>query len=245
VIEAVSGGGAARGVVPFENAIEGAVNSTIDTLVFEAELFIKRRISIPVDHALMSRRPAFSKIISHPQALAQCRRFISANYPDTDVYEAASTAEAARLASMDESAAAVAAPAAAELYGLNVIRRGIMDASGNSTQFVLISKEDTTEPQPGRSAALAFSTENRPGGLYGILDLVAIWDINMTKILSRPIKGRNGEYIFFVELECGNTPEAVDDVKDALKMVARKSSFYKPLGVYEASSREAGGAPSA
>ena len=238
VFEAVESGRADYGVVPIENSIEGAVNTTIDMLVFDSRLFISRQLTLPIEQSLMvgAGGPAgrVTRILSHPQALAQCRKFIKGTYPDATVQAVGSTAEAAQMAAScnmggGEVVAAIGSRRSAEKYGLTVLREGIQDNKSNTTQFVLLTKEDTSPPAARCSTSVVFSTEDRPGELYKILDIFAIWDLNMTKILSRPTKSRHGEYVFFVEIS-GYTDAS--DVSDALTMVERKTSFFRNLGSY-------------
>ena len=238
VFEAVESKKADYGVVPIENSIEGAVNTTIDTLIFDSKLFISKQLTLPITQNLMvSEKNAgrkITKILSHPQALAQCRKFINKTYPNVAVEFVSSTAEAAKIAASFDSGsgeviAAIGSKNSAGIYGLKVINENIQNNKNNTTQFVLLTKTNTSLPKAGCSTSIVFSTEDRPGELYKVLDIFAIWDLNMTKILSRPTKNRHGEYVFFIEISgYGNT----SDVSDALTMIKRKTSFFKNLGSY-------------
>lgn len=239
IFEMVESGKADFGVVPIENSIEGAVTATIDTLIFDANLFIYKQFSMPIVQNMMVYKENagknITKIISHPQGLAQCRKFISKNYPGVIIETASSTAEAARLVAdnsfaQSEVAAAIGADISAEIYKLEIVHSGIQDNQTNTTQFVMITKTDTSEPKTGCKTSIAFSTENKPGELYKILDIFSIWDLNMTKITSRPTKNSQGEYVFFIDIEGYKN---LADVKDALTMIKRKTSFYKNLGSYK------------
>jgi prephenate dehydratase len=193
---------------------------------------------LPVGQNLMVNKKAsgkkITKIISHPQALAQCRKFLNKNYPTVPVEIVNSTAEAAKIvANSDpesgELVAAIGSKFSAELYSLKMIHENIQSNKNNSTQFILLTKSNTSLPKLGHSTSIVFSTEDKPGELYKVLDIFAIWDLNMTKILSRPTKNRQGEYVFFIEIS-GYT--SVSDVSDALTMIKRKTSFFKNLGSY-------------
>jgi len=239
VFRAVESGDALYGVVPVENSIEGAVNTTVDSLIFDSQLFVMKQLDLPITQNLMvngkNKSGKITKIISHPQALAQSRKFISKNYPDAVIEAACSTAEAAKTVAefkpkRNESVAAIGSKMSAELYDLKIIHEDIQDNKNNTTQFFLLTKEDTSEPKIGCSTLIVFSTEDKPGELYKILDIFAIWDLNMTKIMSRPTKNRRGEYVFFIEL---SGYENVSDVSDALTMVERKTSFFRNLGSYD------------
>ena len=238
VFEAVETGAAAYGVVPIENSIEGGVNATIDTLIFDSDLFISKQLTLPIVQNLMvSKKNAdgkITKIISHPQALAQCRKFINKEYPDAVIEAAASTAEAARTAACGqengETVAAIGPKNSADIYGLKIIHENIQENKNNTTQFVLLTRTDTSAPKKGCNTSVVFSTRDEPGELYRILGIFAIWNLNMTRILSRPTKNRHGEYVFFIEIsDCADAT----DVSDALTMIKRKTIFFKNLGSYD------------
>jgi prephenate dehydratase len=237
VFEAVETGSAEYGVVPIENSIEGAVNTTIDTLIFDADVFISKQLSLPIVQDLAVNESdagrTITKIVSHPQALAQCRKFINEHYPGALLEAASSTADAARKVAGGgpggDGAAAICSRSSADLYNLKVIRENIQDNKNNMTQFVLLTKTDTSAPKIGCRTSIAFSTEHKPGGLYKVLDIFALWDLNMTKIMSRPTKDVQGGYMFFVEIDnCEND----SDVSDAFTMIKRKTSFFKNQGSY-------------
>ena len=237
VFEAVETGAAACGVVPIENSIEGGVNVTVDTLIFDSDLFISKQLTLPIIQNLMvSEKNAgaeITKIISHPQALAQCRKFINRTYPDAVIEVANSTAEAARAAASWQegggNVAAIGPKNSAAIYGLKVIHENIQENNSNTTQFVLLTKTDTSAPKSGCSTSVVFSTKDRPGELNRVLGIFSIWELNMTRILSRPTKNRHGEYVFFIEI---SGYEDVADVSEALAMIERKTIFFKNLGSY-------------
>jgi len=238
VFHAVETGNALYGVVPVENSIEGAINTTVDTLIFDSDLFILKQLDLPITQNLMINERSvgckITKILSHPQALAQSRKFINKNYPDAIVEAANSTAEAAKIVAdhkpdKGKTVAAIGPKASAELYNLRIIQESIQENKNNTTQFILLTKTDTSMPKIGCSTGIVFSTEDKPGELYKILDIFAIWDLNMTKIMSRPTKNRRGEYVFLIEV---SGYDNVPDVVDALTMIKRKTSFFKNLGSY-------------
>lgn len=219
-------------VVPLENSIGGAVVSTIDMLMLEPNLFIQAEMVLPVKEDLLVRtnfEGEIKKILSHPQALEQCSAFIHNHYPNCEMVPVHSTAEAARMVSESEEPIASLSPArAAEAYHLKVLHKSVQDDNSNETRFVVVSKKKPKEKAAGCKTSVVFSTQNKPGDLYRILDIFAIWDLNMTKIESRPKKHQLGTYMFFVDLETQDE----DDLLAALKMVARKTSYYKFLGSY-------------
>ncbi|MDR3092196.1 MAG: prephenate dehydratase [Clostridiales bacterium] len=232
VIADVDSGKTELGVVPIENSTEGTVNVSLDKLIFGAEVYIEAQLTLPVSQNMFVRpenagKPV-EKIISHPQALAQCREFISANYGAAELIPAASTAKAAEEVSRSGgSIAAVGNSLAGELYGLLTLHENIQDDAGNATIFAVLTKRDTSAPKDGFNTSVAFGVKNRPGELYRVLDIFAIWDINMTKILSRPMPGKTGEYVFFTDLSGER-----GDLESALEMVKRKAGFLKTLGSY-------------
>lgn len=233
VIAAVHRGIIDEGIVPLENSIEGTVTSTVDTLIFDSELFINNELILKVTQNIMvkpgTKKNEIKRILSHPQGLAQCGKFIK----ELGIYETAavsSTAEAAHIVSEgDGSLAAIAPERAAEVYGLEIISRDIADDNSNSTRFVVISKKES-KPEAHKKSSIAFTLDddNSPGRLYRVLDILNIYEINMIKIESRPAKHKLGTYVFYIDL-IANSDE---DINDAMKMLKRKVAFFKYLGSY-------------
>lgn len=232
-LSSVSSGISDEAIVPFENSIEGTVTNTLDTMIFDVDLYVKDEIIIPVSQNFMVNKnyqgEKITKIMSHPQGLAQCYHYLRTHYPNVPVESVSSTAESARIvAKSQENWAAIGAKFAAEVYDLKILHPEIQDKNHNETRFLVLTKENTTFCQKGKKTSIVFSTKNRPGELYRILDIFSIWDLNMTKIESRPMKNELGTYLFFVDLET----EKQKDLEDALTMVKRKSSYFKYLGSY-------------
>ncbi|MDR1688744.1 MAG: prephenate dehydratase [Clostridiales bacterium] len=234
LLEAVNLGHASLGVVPLENSTEGVINATLDNLIFETDLFIKAELSLKISQNLFVRdensKKEIKKILSHPQGLAQCRKFLRQYYPNAEYVPAASTSEAVKTAA--ESAEAVAAignTLAGLIYNLRPVKENIQDFAENTTTFVVVTKENTAPPKAGFKTSIALSLKDKPGELHKMLDIFAVWDINMTKILSRPARGKPGEYVFFIDF--GGFEDALY-VNDALKMIRRKAGFLKELGSY-------------
>ena len=240
LISAVQSGELDEAVAPIENSLEGAVNVTLDMMASEVDLKIKAEVIIPIVENLLVRKgtkPEDIKfILSHPQAVGQCRKFINTHYPDAVIKYMYSTAEAAELvAKGGNDSAAIGSAAAAEVYDLDILAHGIQDGGNNLTRFVVIAREDS-EKTGNDKTSIVFSTEDKPGSLYRILDIFNLWDINMTRIESRPAKNELGRYIFFVDI-CGHRDD--EDIRNALMMVKRKTSFFKFLGSYPRSARPA------
>ncbi len=220
-------------IVPMENSLEGAINVTLDVLAKEEDMFISDEFIIPVNLNLVAKQGTSQKdikvIMSHPQPLGQCRNYLNTNFPEAVQLEENSTSKAAqRVVDGDGSAAAITSKIAAKLYGLEILQKNVQDVENNRTRFVIISR--TLKSRTGSDkTSIVFSTDNKPGSLYRILDIFSLWDINMTRIESRPSKIALGQYIFFVDID-GHIEDP--DVYDALTMIKRKTSFYKFIGSY-------------
>lgn len=232
---AVQAGELDEAIAPIENSIEGAVNATLDFMASEAELRIKSELVIPVQENLLIRKGAgldeISAILSHPQPLGQCRSFLTDRFPGIRIVSTYSTAGAAEEVSKgDGRSAAIGSSAAAESYGLEIAFRNIQDSDKNFTRFVAVALQDGVKTGRDKTS-IAFSTEDKPGSLYRVLDILNLWDINMSRIESRPAKNQLGRYIFFVDI-IGHRDD--DDLKDAITMIRKKTSFFKLLGSYPA-----------
>jgi prephenate dehydratase len=229
IFAAMQDGQLDEAIVPIENSIEGAVNVTMDMMTRENGLWIRAEVVIPVrEHLLVKKGSDISKIrtvLSHPQPLGQCRRFLAENLPDAAIKTTHSTAAAAG------DMAAIGSRAAAEAYDLEILREDIQDHDSNFTRFIVLGGSDAVRTGNDKTS-LIFSTEDKPGSLYRILEIFNLWDINMTRIESRPARSGLGRYIFFVDV-LGHRED--DDLRDALTMVKRKASFLKILGSYPVS----------
>ncbi len=230
---AVSEGELAEAIVPIENSLEGAVTSTLDMFLEDLAIVIKAEIIIPISLNLMVRAGTkasdIKEILSHPQPFGQCRKYLTENYSQASTRPVSSTAGAAsEVAQGDGSLAAIGSAIAGDLYGLVTLASDIQDGKNNYTRFVVLSREEAVRTGQDKTA-LVFSTDDAPGSLYRILDIFNIWDVNMTKIESRPSKEQLGKYIFYVDI-VGHQDE--EDISDALKMIKRKTSLLKILGSY-------------
>ncbi len=220
-------------IVPIENSLEGAINVTMDFLAKEDGVYIIGELILPVNLNLLTKAGTtvedIAVILSHPQPLGQCRDYLNKHFPNTIQLEEISTSKAAkRVAESDGTYAAVASNISAKVYGLEILASNVQDAQNNHTRFVIVSK--AMQKRTGNDkTSIAFSTDNKPGSLYRILDIFSLWDINMTRIESRPAKNVLGQYIFFVDID-GHIED--QDVCDALTMIQRKTSFYRFIGSY-------------
>ncbi|MDR1000109.1 MAG: prephenate dehydratase [Clostridiales bacterium] len=237
MLVSVDSGRIEAAVAPMENSTEGPVNVTIDTLLFDVKLSIHKQMSLTISQCLMvgakiddttSARDKIERVYGHSQTLAQCRKYLRERFPFAERRPVASNAEGARLASGDALSIAVGSKLAAETYGLYVMAENIQDESDNETIFAALMKTEPPAIVRNGKITITFSTQNRPGELYGVLGIFAMWEINITKIISRPIKGKPGQYMFYVELE----DYGESDARDALAMIRRKTSEYKYLGSY-------------
>ena len=218
------------GVVPIENSTEGAVTHTLDLLV-EAEVKICAEAYLDIHLYLLSRsgKPSdIRKIVSHPQALAQCRGWLTRHLPKVPVEEVSSTAHAAELAATDPNLAAVAGRLAQELYGLESVEENIEDNANNITRFLVIGNR-TTQPSGDDKTSLVFSVKDEVGVLHRMLDPFAKNRINLTKIESRPLKNKPWEYLFFLDLR-GHAQEP--RVRRAIRKLEKSCLFIKILGSY-------------
>ncbi len=230
VFQEVASDRAAFGVVPIENSTEGVVAYTLDSLV-DSDLQICGEIFLDIHHNLLSlsgRAEAIQRIISHPQALAQCRAWLSAHFPAIAVEEVASTAHAALAASKDASVAAISSALASAVYGLKFVARNIEDRSNNITRFLVIGKLHA-RPSRKDKTSLVFSAQDKPGVLYRMLQPFAKSGINLAKIESRPIKNKPWEYLFFVDL-LGHQEQPA--VQKAIASLEKHCVFCKILGSY-------------
>jgi prephenate dehydratase len=240
----VDDGRAEFGVVPIENAIEGSVNETLDTLAFGAsdQLLVHREIVVPVDLNLCVKRGTKLSdvriVISIPHASAQCRDWLANKLPGVELQAANSTAEAARDVARSRAAGrgAIATSLSAELYGLEVLAAGIHDHPENSTRFVVIGHGIPARTGHDKTTIVVFQSQDRPGSLLSILQEFAARAINLTKLESRPTKRGLGSYCFFIDFEGHISDELVADV---LRNLAAKHEV-RFLGSYGAAGSEAG-----
>lgn len=244
-VVAVELGEVDRALVPVENALEGAVNATLDALAFDAPgVEVVGEELLAVEHCLAARGPValreITTVLSHPQANAQCQAFLRRELPQARVLPADSTAEAIRLVAEgeDPSAAAIGTRLAAELYGATVLAEGIEDDPGNVTRFVWLARRAAETPPAERQAgawktSLVFGGDGdgTPGWLVRCLSEFAFRGVNLNKIESRPSRNRLGHYLFHVDLD-----GSVEDrpVADAVAALAAHCTEVRVLGSYPA-----------
>jgi len=219
------------GVVPIENSTEGAVSSTLDLFV-DSPLRICSQILLRIENGLMAAIPRedIKTLYSHPQVFGQCRNWILRNFPKADLVECSSTTKAAHLARQyaADGAAAMGGPLAAEMSGLTMLETAVQDRATNTTRFLVIGEE--TCPSTGKDrTSILFSVHDRPGSLVKALQAFDSFEINLSKIESRPSKQKDWEYIFYVDL-AGHCEDA--EVRKALDTLETHCSLVKILGSY-------------
>jgi prephenate dehydratase len=238
VLAAVDSGEVDIGFAPIENAIEGSVNVTIDTLAFDSDLLIEREVVIPVSLCLMAapgvRLDDITTVISFPVAIAQCRAFVRKNLAEgVESRPANSTADAARelAGSGDGHTAAIGPARAAEVYGLEVLAHDIEDHPHNSTRFVAVARHGIPKATGhDKTSIVVFQRADAPGSLLAILQEFAARAINLVKLESRPTKRGLGDYCFLIDLEGHLSDELVADCLRDLK----SKHDVKFLGSYPA-----------
>jgi prephenate dehydratase len=238
-VMAVHAGEVDQAIVPIENSLEGSVNATLDALVFETEeVTITGEKVHPIQHCLIARRSLelaeIRRVVSHPQANAQCARFIRTRLPNAQVTSANSTADAVRIVAESEEAwGALGNRLSAQLYGCQILEAGVEDVPENETRFVWLAREPSTASHDGpwKTSIVFWGLPDSPGALLSVLQAFADRDVNLSKIESRPLKQRLGRYIFFADLEGEESAEAV---REALDAVRAKVETLRVLGSYPA-----------
>jgi prephenate dehydratase len=225
-VMAVQEGAADRAVVPIENALEGGVAVTLDTLVLEApDVRIGAELVHPIHHCLIAAGAldpeSVTRVVSHPQAIAQCARFLRERLPRAEHVSASSTADAvASLRDADGSTAALGSRLAAELYGCKLIAPNVEDHPDNLTRFVwLAPAAEVDEPAGPAKTTIVFwgAGDEAPGWLVDVLGELAGREVNLTRIESRPRRIRLGHYMFVADLEGAATRPPVSDALEALR----------------------------
>ena len=231
VFREVEAGNCHYGVVPVENSTEGVVSHTLD-LFLHSPLRIAGEVDLRIRHHLLSREgslDAIQTLYSHQQSLAQCRAWLDRHLPCVARVPVASNAEATRLAAAAPGhAAAIAGEAAAELYGLDILYRGIEDEPGNTTRFLVLGHEDA-RPSGDDKTSLLLACRNQAGGLHALLAPLARHGISMTRIESRPSRRGVWDYVFFVDL-LGHREDSI--VAKALAALRQEALLFKVLGSY-------------
>ena len=230
VFDDVEGRRSRWGVVPIENAIEGTVNITLDRLL-ESPLLVEGEIRLPIDIHLLTNAGSIEqveRILSHPHAVAQCRRWLRANASGVKIEEVLSTSLAAKMAAEDPGLAALGSRLAAEHYGLKVFAEKLDSEIINVTRFFVIGTEKPEQAAQSKTSLL-FGLKNESGALHKVLAPIAERELNMTKIESRPSRRVAWEYVFYMEIDGFAEDEAT--AKGILEL-RNLVDFVRVLGSY-------------
>jgi chorismate mutase/prephenate dehydratase len=225
VFAAVEAGKVELGVVPVENTTEGVVTQTLDALA-HFDVPVCAEILLPISHDLLSlsgRLEDVRLVASHPQPLAQCRRWIECHLPRVERIETASTAAAAQRAAVEPETAAIGSPMAAEVYGLKTIESAVEDRRDNSTRFLVLGGQQPPPSGNDLTSAVFTIRRDQPGGLFHLLEPIAEGGVNLTSIQLRPIHGKPWEYLFFLDLEGHRSEERVANALEGASRLAYSS----------------------
>lgn len=231
VFREVEAGAVNYGVVPVENSTEGVVNHTLDNFM-TSNLKICGEVELRIHQHLMisdiTRKESITRIYSHAQSLAQCRKWLDSYYPNVERVAVASNAEAAKRVKGEWNAAAIAGDMAAELYGLKILNEKIEDRPDNSTRFLIIGSQ-AVPPSGDDKTSLMVSMRNAPGALHDLLAPFQSNKIDLTRVETRPAQSGNWTYVFFIDFVGHRDRE---NVAAALKEVGACASDMKVLGSY-------------
>jgi chorismate mutase/prephenate dehydratase len=232
VFHEVEAGIADFGVVPIENSTEGTVNHTLD-MFLGSGLKICGEVELRINHHLMGRMTAMAaikRVCAHPQALAQCRGWLDDQLPDVERVPVSSNAEGARRARDERGTAAIAAHAAAAIYGLVILANEIEDQPDNTTRFLVVGRKLFAASGADKTTLLvSTAATDDSGALFRLLEPFAEHRVSMTRIESRPSRKRKWDYVFFIDIE-GHVSEPA--VAKALAALEQRASLFKVLGSY-------------
>lgn len=219
-------------VVPIENSLQGCVTDTLDCLIQNDSIFVKKEILVDINQNLMSNVNCsldnIEIVYSHPQALAQCKNFLEKNMPNAKIIPLESTAYAAKKVSEETSnVACIGNISCLEEYNLTLLKENIQDNFSNKTKFWVLVK-NYTENINSKKMSMIFSVKDKPGALFNVLKIFNEHNLNLTKIESRPAKTVIGEYFFLIDVEI----KSLTDADLALKDIESNGVYYRILGKY-------------
>ena len=232
IFETLSEGKAGLGVVPIENSVSGTVGMALDALLeFDLNIVSEEILQIRHNLANSSSTADIKDIFTTEQAYEQCVKFLRKSLPDARIIETSSNAQSAKLLkeSGSKSKAAIIPEFAAKIYGLKIIKKNIQDSRFNVTRFIVISKKESKKSGNDRTSIFIYPQVDKAGLLYSLLGEFAKRNINLTKIESRPSKGKLGDYVFFIEMQGHKSEKKIQDAFAEIE----KNFFLKVAGSYE------------
>lgn len=231
VFREVEAGAANYGVVPVENSTEGVVAHTLDNFM-NSNLKICGEVVLRIHQNLLisevTKVDAITRIYSHAQSLAQCRKWLDAHYPKAERIPVSSNADAARRIKGEWNSAAIASVTAAELYDLKILQPNIEDMPDNATRFLIVGTQDVS-PCGIDKTSIMVSMRNEPGALHNLLEPFHRLNIDLTRVETRPSRSGAWNYVFFVDFK-GHKDDK--NVTEALNDVGKKAAELKVLGSY-------------
>ncbi len=231
IFREVAAGAVQFGVVPVENSTEGAINHTLDSFL-EHDMVICGEVELRIHHHLLvgenTKTDKISRVYSHAQSLAQCRKWLDAHYPNVERVAVSSNAEAAKRVKGEWNSAAIAGDMAGELYGLSKIAEKIEDRPDNSTRFLIIGSQ-MVPPTGDDKTSVIVSMRNKPGALHHLLQPFHNNGIDLSRIETRPSRSGKWTYVFFIDF-FGHQHDPL--IKDALEKINDESVALKVLGSY-------------
>ena len=235
VFREVSAGAVNYGVVPVENSCEGGINHTLDSFM-DSSLKICGEVVLRIHQNMLisenTRKDSISRIYSHAQSLAQCRKWLDAHWPMAERVAVSSNAEAARRIRGEWNSAAIAGDMAAELYNLEILSEKIEDEPDNSTRFLIIGNDYVSRSNNDGSddkTSIVISMRNKPGALQTILKPFYTNNIDLTRVETRPSKGGVWNYVFFIDFDGHQDTPMIHDVLETLSAYVND---LKILGSY-------------
>ncbi|GAB6879214.1 prephenate dehydratase [Halorubrum gandharaense] len=230
IVDAVASGEFERGVVPIENSIEGSVTESLDALA-DYDVSVTAEVVTPIRHALLAQSESFDVVASHSQALAQCRNWLEANYPDAGMEAVASTARGVERAREDARVAGIGHPDNAG-DDLTILAEDIQDRTSNATRFLVVAPVSARSDAGGKTTLVVYPNDNYPGLLLELLEAFADRNLNLSRIESRPSGERLGDYLFHFDVDAGLFEQPLQDAVDDIETIAEKG-WVKVLGSYD------------
>ena len=229
-LQAAADGQVDLALIPVENAIQGSVTTTLDTLWQLDTLHVQQAVELPIAHVLLSHGTELAQlkaIFSHPQALGQCQRWLKQNLPDAQLIPTSSTTEALGDLSQDPTSGAIASARAGQLHNIPILATEISDRPDNCTRFWIVRRD--APKTRGDYTTVAFTVHNVPGALLKPLQILSDRNLNLCRLESRPTRQAFGDYLFFVDWEGGLDNPAS---QDALEELRSHTQICKVFGSY-------------